>query len=244
MSPTARLRAATLALVLALPSTALAAPTRAVARAPSSAPVVYAANFGNDSVTAYGSTAVGNSAPVLTLGGPASQLHGPRGLAVDGSGRLYLTNLTDTVTVYAPGARGNAAPVRVIAGAATGLRAPSGLALDGHGRLYVANNGANTITGYPAGADGNAAPIRVIGGPATGLSGPVGLVVVRSRLYVTNQSTARSACSTRRPAVMRCRWRSWPVRPPCCRTRRAWRSMRPATSWRRARSPTRAGPMP
>jgi 6-phosphogluconolactonase (cycloisomerase 2 family) len=140
-------------------------------------PLVYAANTGNDTVTAYQLGALGDASPVLTVGGTATGLGSPTGLAFDALGTLYVANNTaapaGSVTVYAPGANGNVAPVRTIAGSNTGILAPKAVALDPAGRIYVANQLANTVTIYAHGANGNVAPVAKI----TGVSNPSAVTI-------------------------------------------------------------------
>jgi hypothetical protein len=114
-----------------------------------------------------------------------SQLYG---IAVDGSGTSYLSDLRAAiVTEYAPGANGNVAPVNSITGGSTGLSGPLGLAIDSAGDLICANFFANTITVYAPGASGNATPIRTIAGGNTGLAETYGIALdTTGNLYVVD----------------------------------------------------------
>ncbi len=133
-------------------------------------------------IAVFDAEADGDAEPVRVIGGPATGVHLPQIMVVDGGGSLYVTSGQsrgddDTVRVFPPDATGDVAPARVIAGPHTGLRRPSALALDGSNRLYVGNSGhttrwqENTITVYDVRASGDASPIRTLAG---GLVDPEG----------------------------------------------------------------------
>jgi hypothetical protein len=68
-----------------------------------------------------------NVAPIRTIEGHKTQMHDPRGIALDASGNIYVTNQCcsrkqTSATIYAAGARGNAAPINIISGPNTGPR--------------------------------------------------------------------------------------------------------------------------
>ncbi|HUO05957.1 MAG TPA: SBBP repeat-containing protein [Candidatus Binataceae bacterium] len=155
----------------------------------------------NGSVTKYPAGTVANVAPVATIAGSATKLNMPFGVAVDSSGKLYVTNevAAGSVNVYSAAANGNVAPATTIAGPNTGLAYPNGIAVDSAGSIYVANYGllvtgassSNRITMYQAGASGNATPFATISGPSTGLVAPYGIAVDSSgNIYVTNAGVA------------------------------------------------------
>src|SRR6266550_4586249 len=112
---------------------------------------LYVVNLGTsgaspETVTVYAANAVGNVAPIRTIGGSNTALHHVEGIAVDDVGQLYVENdlivsnvQHVTITVYAPGAFGNVAPTRTIGGSAGLSGAPMSLAVDHACRLYVAN---------------------------------------------------------------------------------------------------------
>lgn len=151
------------------------------------------------SITVYAAGANGNVAPIRTIAGSNTELDGPWGIALDTSGKLYVTNLAtfpikhDSVTVYAAAANGNVAPIQTIAGSNTGLKTPFGIALDASGNIYVTNSLSairkyDSVTVYAAGANGNVEPIRAIGGAHTGIDGPAGITVGASgKVYVANE---------------------------------------------------------
>ncbi|MBV9604007.1 MAG: hypothetical protein JO027_02805 [Solirubrobacterales bacterium] len=133
---------------------------------------MFVANPGNNSVTEYAPEVTGNVAPIATLAGSQTGLSKPQDLALDGSGRLLITNLSGSVTEYAPGAHGNAAPVARIAGSRTRLKQPHGIVIDPTGDVRVTNaNG--TVDTYAPNAKGNVAPVTQLTGGA--LTNPQGL---------------------------------------------------------------------
>jgi len=166
---------------------------------------VYVANqvAGHDfdgSITVYSAGSDGNVAPVAKISGTRTEdktgLKSPKGLAVDGSNKLYVLNefggdSGGSITIYPPGADGNVAPGAVIADGAgnrTRLKSPAALALDAAGNIYVTNDGgSNSITVYAAGSKGDVAPEAVISGSDTGLSTPRGIAIDSDgNIYVAN----------------------------------------------------------
>jgi len=156
-------------------------------------------NF-DGSVTVYSAGSDGNVAPVAKISGTRTEdktgLKSPKGLAVDGSNKLYVLNefggdSGGSITIYPPGADGNVAPGAVIADGAgnrTQLKSPAGLALDAAGNIYVTNDGgSSSITVYAAGSKGDVAPEAVISGSDTGLSTPRGIAIDSDgNIYVAN----------------------------------------------------------
>src|SRR5271163_4247875 len=79
--------------------------------APQTSPqgIIFVLNSYN--VDAYPIDAHGNVSPIAVTTGMAA----PRGIARDGSGRIYVTNSAiNTITVYAADANGNVPPIAVI----------------------------------------------------------------------------------------------------------------------------------
>lgn len=165
---------------------------------------IYVANFSggvskDGSVTVYAAGANGNVAPIRTIAGSNTGLDTPWSMALDASGKVYVTNRAsvvrkyDSVTVYAAGANGNVAPIQTIAGSNTGLHTPSDIALDASGNIYVTNGYSVNI--YGAGANGNVEPIRTISGALAGLDSAEGITVgVSGKVYVTNHFGGGLGC--------------------------------------------------
>jgi len=84
----------------------------------------------------------GNVFPNRVISGPHTGITSPRGLALDGSGRLFVADqATDKVLVFEPDATGDAAPAVVL----TGFHSPEHLFVDQLLNLYVSNKGDNSI---------------------------------------------------------------------------------------------------
>jgi hypothetical protein len=87
--------------------------------------------------------------PIATI---TAGISTPAGLAVDGSGNLYVANSgNNTVTVYAPGQTTPSATY------SSGISTPLGVAVGSDGTLYVANETgsasyAGSVTEYPSGS--------------------------------------------------------------------------------------------
>ena len=143
---------------------------------------IYVTNYdghsGSGWITVYPNGTNGNVKPSRTIIGSNTRLNVPSGIAIDSTGRIYVTNRDpDSVRVYAAGAAGNVKPIRSIFGAHTGLSTPNGVAVDANGNIYVANEGTPSITIYATGARGDEAPMATISGPATGLGQPFGVAL-------------------------------------------------------------------
>ena len=153
---------------------------------------------GPSSVTIYTAGSNGNATPTATISGANTGLGRPMGLALDASGKIYVTNWNDNgITIYPPGTNGNVAPTATIAGANTGLDGPVGVALDAAGKMYVTNYHINSITIYSPGTNGNVAPAATIAGANTGLDGPLGVALdAAGNIYVTNEGDVGPASVT------------------------------------------------
>ncbi len=117
---------------------------------------IYVLNQGGSGVTVYAAGSNGNAVPSAIIDDSVLFLTGivaPVGLALDGSGKIYVANdavfepNTDVfsaanVTVYPAGSNSELPPSATIGGFSTGLIEPFGVAVDGKGNIYVAN--ANT----------------------------------------------------------------------------------------------------
>ena len=160
---------------------------------------IYVTNTGVDgnpsySIAVYPTGSNGQTAPSAVIAGSTTGLDVPTGVALDGSGNIYVSNDgknngdPDSVTVYPAGSNGNVAPSAVITGTSTGLSDPAGIAVDSAGKIYVTNNN-NSVTVYPAGPSGivNQVPTATIRGLATGLMNPSGIGVDGVlNIYVVN----------------------------------------------------------
>ncbi len=162
---------------------------RAAADPQAAGRTIYVANTHGDTVTEYAAGANGNVFPLRTIGGAATNLHSPRGVAVDRGGRVYVTSRTNgAINVYPAGADGNVAPIQIISGAHTKLDEPTGIAVAGS-QIYVTNRPStgDSITVYGAGTNGDVAPLRTIEGANTGLDFPYGILADgRGRITVVN----------------------------------------------------------
>jgi DNA-binding beta-propeller fold protein YncE len=84
----------------------------------------------------------GNVFPNRVISGPHTGITAPRGLALDGSGRLFVADqATNKVLVFKPDASDDAAPVVVL----PGLRSPDHVFVDQLLNIYVSNKGDNSI---------------------------------------------------------------------------------------------------
>lgn len=123
---------------------------------------IYVANasYPAGSVTVYTKHANGNVAPVQTISGSNTGLVQPEGIAVDDTGKFYVSDSFGSrgksdgrpsqqgvVFVFAAKADGNVKPIATIH---DGLNYPDGVAFDRTGNLYVANFQGCDITVYAA----------------------------------------------------------------------------------------------
>jgi sugar lactone lactonase YvrE len=124
---------------------------------------------GNPLATAYLS-GVGLAAQTAFLPGTAtsigSQLSGPSGVAVDGSGNVYIADTGNNRVVEVPfsnGSYGNQITMQV-----SGLNNPMGLDLDGAGNLFIVSNGNDKVIKLPWLGDSFGTQVKV----GNGLYGP------------------------------------------------------------------------
>lgn len=144
----------------------------------------------------YPAGSTGQVPPNVVIAGSATGLDDPHGIALDGSGNIYVVNDgsnngdADSLTVYPAGSTGNATPSAVISGSNTGLNLPVGVAIFS-GKIYVANGGNPSVTVYPVGSPGNAAPSATISGFDTGLMKPTGVALDSGgNIYVVDSGCA------------------------------------------------------
>ena len=113
------------------------------------------------------------------IAGPDTQLSQPRGVFLDVSGRLIISNSANptSITLY-PSAgtnTGDVVPVVSVTGSNTQLQGPGQVSLNRtilYGELYVADPVAGKILIFTnlAGVTGNVTPVRTINGSNTGLA--------------------------------------------------------------------------
>jgi streptogramin lyase len=119
-----------------------------------------------------------------------TSLNGPRGVAVDAAGKIYITNFgAGALTTYTP----NGTPTTPT----IGLTAPWGVAVDAAGKIYVANFGygsGDSVSTFTA----NGAPTspRI----SMGLSSPQDVAVdAAGKIYVTNYGNGIGVVTTYLP---------------------------------------------
>jgi hypothetical protein len=114
-------------------------------------PFVYVASQGGSSGAVYAFNPNGAAKPLETI---VTGISEPMGIALDGSGALYVANSgNNTVTVYAPG---TTSPSKTFT---NGLSVPQGVAVGSDGTTYVANEGSypsagsGSVVEYPSGTN-------------------------------------------------------------------------------------------
>ncbi len=134
------------------------------------------------SITVYPALASGNATPIATLIGPNTGLTQTQFVAVDSTGRTYVSNqgtagnsdiTFSTITEY-DNLQGNVAPVVTI----SNLRRPEGLAIDKNDNLLILTG--NTIYGLPRGATSISQATTVIVGSNTQLFNDYGMFIESS----------------------------------------------------------------
>jgi sugar lactone lactonase YvrE len=84
----------------------------------------------------------GNVFPNRVISGPHTGITSPSGLALDGSGRLFVADqATNKVLIFEPDASGDEVPLTVLAG----FNAPDHLFVDQLLNIYVSNKGDNSV---------------------------------------------------------------------------------------------------
>ncbi|MCV6987081.1 protein kinase [Mycobacterium shinjukuense] len=130
--------------------------------------------------TMYGrvvALAPGSSTPTVK---PFTGLYEPQGVAVDSSGKIYVTDFNNRVVALAAGSNNQVElPFQ-------GLNYPEGIAVDTQGNVYVADRGNNRVVKVEAGASTQ----TVL--PFNGLKNPDGVAVdADGNVYVTDTDNNR-----------------------------------------------------
>jgi hypothetical protein len=162
--------------------------------------VIFSNNPGNQGqleILVYGAGASGQASPKRNITGATTGLEGftqnsISGLAVDGSGNIYVSSglnmggvISQGISVFAPTSDGDVAPIKVIAGDATNISFPGQIAVDSAGNIYVANSPVVLI--FDAASKGNAAPTGSLDGSETTIQGVAGVAVDSAgNIYVAN----------------------------------------------------------
>lgn len=158
---------------------------------------VYGGSDSTGSVNVYSADSANDASPIAIISGPDTQLDHPLGVAVDASGRIYVSSQTPGITIYQAGSQGDAAPIATISGPGSQFMNPAGIALDSAGNLYVTNTGGGGfalpgyLTVYPPLGQGTGTidlpPLATIGGDKTSLAVPIAVAVDPSgTIYVAN----------------------------------------------------------
>ncbi|MDQ2865032.1 MAG: hypothetical protein M3R51_02280 [Candidatus Eremiobacteraeota bacterium] len=162
--------------VFALPTASpVPSPTATPTTTPSPSPLPSGATA-SPSPTPVPTASPINIAPLRVIAGPATGLGQPSGIALDGSGNIYVSDAAalaavlpagscaasacPAVLIFPAGANGAVAP-RAIAGPLTTLNAPSDVKLDKSGNVYVGDttaSGTGVIRVFAPNASGNIAP--------------------------------------------------------------------------------------
>jgi len=130
-------------------------------------------------VAVYSATANETAPPVQLI--TSGVLTGPVGIAVDGTGNMYVSNevptedsSTGTIYVFAPGATGDATPTRTI----TSANVFFGIAVDTSGNIYTTEN-AYTVDGS-GDIEATTAQIDEFGPSASGAATPTKTIAISS----------------------------------------------------------------
>lgn len=122
---------------------------------------------------------LGNPQTSAQIAGPDTKLSQPSGLALDRSGRLFVSNSVAPVSITsyqnASTANGDTVPVGTISGTGTLLQTPQQMLVNNNitnDELYVVDPAAGSILIYTnvVTTQGNLAPARTISGSSTGLA--------------------------------------------------------------------------
>ena len=150
--------------------------------------------------TIFGQSVTANAAATLNALPSAPALRGPRGIAFDSSGNLFIAVSGSNDVEVLPAASGTifgqsvTANTAVTLTAATGLSNPQGVAVGATGNLYIADNGGAEemvippTTGTLFGQSVTANTTNVLSSFSS-LVNPIGVAVNGNSLYVTEVAT-------------------------------------------------------
>jgi sugar lactone lactonase YvrE len=115
-------------------------------------------------------------------------LHDPFGVAVDGSGNVYIGDIQNSRVLKETQSAGNYTQSVVANAANNGLIAPCGVAVDGGGNVYIADENADRVLKETLSADGYTQSV-VANDADNGVSGPIGVAVDGSgNVYIADAS--------------------------------------------------------
>lgn len=162
-------------------------------------------------VTVYRPGSNGNVKPIATVKGPAQGALGAQGVAVDSSGKIYVTtqfrldvssNLGEggSVEVLSPLGKGEMKTIAAIYTAGKTRLDGESIAVDSKGNVYIATSSSGSDNGsinvFAAGHYGNVPPIRTISGDNTALHFPRAIAVDRGgNIYTPNMGNLRTTGS-------------------------------------------------
>jgi sugar lactone lactonase YvrE len=140
---------------------------------------------GNNAVVEYTAgqlSASGTPTPAVTLSATAGSLSGPRALAFDASGNLWVANSSGPTlvafTVSQLASSGSPTPAVTLSASSGSLNMPVGLAFDASGNLWVANDGNASVVEFTVSqlaSSGSPTPAVTLSATAGSLDGPFGL---------------------------------------------------------------------
>ena len=168
---------------------------------------------GMSEIVVYAPGASGTATPVRTLSGVPQGAGQIEGLAVDGTGNLYVqtaltvgTSLNSGIAVYSPGSNNVGAPNRFISGGATQVSNSRQLAVDATGTIYTSSSlsvGPESVLIFAPGTNGNVAPTRTIGGANTQIFYIQGLALdAAGNLYVATLADDHQGGLSGTPSIL------------------------------------------
>ena len=118
-----------------------------------------------------------------------SSLWWPFGVAVDGSGSLYIADAVNNRVLKETLGSGSYSETMIAAGL---LSQPAGVAVDGAGNVYIADGGNGRVLMAPWTGSGYGSPVTVASAALNGVGGPEGVAVDGSgNVYIADTHTNR-----------------------------------------------------